>query len=85
MLVEVYRPVDVAKEGCFPCSGGPCFRYVKLSFVESIQKSIQRPFFSQSPYRVGSGPLGPPNSLGRFSFFSAEFSTFSFSATSDSI
>jgi hypothetical protein len=29
--------------------------------------------------------LGPPNSLGRFSFFSAEFSTFSSSATSDSI
>jgi hypothetical protein len=24
------------------------------------QKSMQRPPFSQSPYRVGSGPLGPP-------------------------
>lgn len=24
---------------------------------------MQRPFFSQSPYRVGSGPLGPPISI----------------------
>ncbi len=24
---------------------------------------MQRPFLSQSPYRVGSGPLGPPFSL----------------------
>ncbi len=24
------------------------------------QKSMQRPCFSQSPYRVGSGPDGPP-------------------------
>lgn len=24
---------------------------------------MQRPFFSQSPYRVGSGPLGPPISF----------------------
>ncbi|PIA27086.1 hypothetical protein AQUCO_08300051v1 [Aquilegia coerulea] len=26
------------------------------------QKSQHRPPFSQSPYRVGSGPLGPPTS-----------------------
>jgi inosine/xanthosine triphosphate pyrophosphatase family protein len=26
---------------------------------------MQRPFFSQSPYRVGSGPCGPPISRGR--------------------
>ena len=25
---------------------------------------MQRPFFSQSPKRVGSGPGGPPNSRG---------------------
>src|SRR5690606_8780778 len=30
----------------------------------SGQKSMQRPFFSQSPYRVGSGPPRPPNSSG---------------------
>lgn len=28
------------------------------------QKSMQRPFFSQSPYRVGSGPPRPPISGG---------------------
>jgi hypothetical protein len=28
------------------------------------QKSVARPFCSQSPKRVGSGPLGPPISLG---------------------
>jgi hypothetical protein len=28
------------------------------------QKSIQRPSFSQSPKRVGSGPCGPPISSG---------------------
>jgi hypothetical protein len=28
-----------------------------------IQKSMQRPFFSQSPKRVGSGPSRPPISL----------------------
>src|SRR5690606_25838458 len=28
------------------------------------QKSMQRPFFSQSPYRVGSGPSRPPYSTG---------------------
>src|SRR5690349_3485841 len=30
-----------------------------------LQKSMQRPFLSQSPYRVGSGPAGPPTSRGR--------------------
>jgi len=25
-----------------------------------LQKSVTRPFLSQSPYRVGSGPRGPP-------------------------
>src|ERR1700749_3076657 len=30
-----------------------------------------RPFFSQSPYRVGSGPFCPPNSVGWVSGFSA--------------
>jgi hypothetical protein len=29
------------------------------------QKSVQRPPISQSPYRVGSGPFGPPISRGR--------------------
>lgn len=29
------------------------------------QKSVQRPLTSQSPYRVGSGPFGPPISVGR--------------------
>ena len=28
------------------------------------QKSLARPFCSQSPKRVGSGPFGPPISLG---------------------
>jgi hypothetical protein len=28
------------------------------------QKSVQRPFCSQSPYLVGSGPFGPKNSGG---------------------
>jgi hypothetical protein len=28
------------------------------------QKSLTRPFRSQSPYRVGSGPFGPPISFG---------------------
>lgn len=30
------------------------------------QKSVQRPLFSQSPKRVGSGPFTPPTSFGRF-------------------
>jgi len=29
------------------------------------QKSLTRPFRSQSPYRVGSGPCGPPTSGGK--------------------
>jgi len=28
------------------------------------QKSVHRPLYSQSPYRVGSGPFGPPISRG---------------------
>ncbi len=32
------------------------------------QKSMQRPDFSQSPKRVGSGPLGPPISRCGFGF-----------------
>lgn len=31
--------------------------------VAMDQKSMQRPFFSQSPYRVGSGPSRPPISV----------------------
>ena len=31
-----------------------------------IQKSMHRPDFSQSPYRVGSRPFGPPISFGGF-------------------
>jgi hypothetical protein len=31
-----------------------------LVSAEPVQKSEQRPPRSQSPYRVGSGPLGPP-------------------------
>src|SRR5436190_13274880 len=33
-------------------------------FIVPPQKSTQRPFFSQSPKRVGSGPGGPPISAG---------------------
>lgn len=29
-----------------------------------LQKSLTRPLRSQSPYLVGSGPLGPPISFG---------------------
>ena len=36
----------------------------KLRFSTAGQKSVQRPRCSQSPYRVGSGPLGPPISRG---------------------
>ena len=32
--------------------------------VPQPQKSLTRPFCSQSPKRVGSGPFGPPISLG---------------------
>ena len=31
----------------------------------TLQKSDTRPFLSQSPNRVGSGPLGPPRSPGQ--------------------
>src|SRR5271154_3620933 len=31
---------------------------------KAVQKSVQRPLYSQSPKRVGSGPFGPPISLG---------------------
>ena len=33
---------------------------------------MQRPFFSQSPKRVGSGPLGPPISVGGLGIGSVE-------------
>lgn len=32
--------------------------------LEDAQKSLTRPLRSQSPKRVGSGPLGPPISFG---------------------
>ena len=32
------------------------------------QKSMQRPLRSQSPKRVGSGPVGPPTSFGAPAF-----------------
>lgn len=43
------------------------------------QKSIQRPFLSQSPNRVGSGPLGPPLSFVVGLIPSGNFSRGSFS------
>src|SRR5690349_21443403 len=33
------------------------------TLVHGIQKSMQRPLRSQSPKRVGSGPVGPPCSV----------------------
>jgi hypothetical protein len=33
---------------------------MEIPLWESGQKSMQRPAFSQSPYRVGSGPSRPP-------------------------
>jgi len=41
--------------GRFEATGRPPHAFFQLA-----QKSIQRPFFSQSPKRVGSGPVGPP-------------------------
>ena len=34
--------------------------YLRQFRLSSYQKSIHLPFLSQSPYLVGSGPLGPP-------------------------
>ena len=31
-----------------------------LLYSPTRQKSVTRPFLSQSPYLVGSGPFGPP-------------------------
>ena len=42
-------------------TGAPTLNYL-LSFSFHHQKSVTLPFRSQSPYRVGSGPLGPPTS-----------------------
>jgi hypothetical protein len=36
-----------------------------MQLTQTNQKSETRPFLSQSPNRVGSGPLGPPRSPGR--------------------
>ena len=42
----------------------PRVRRNRLRRTRSDQKSVHRPFTSQSPYRVGSGPFGPPISFG---------------------
>ena len=46
---------------------GLCFAFIRifcLRMIEDDQKSMQRPFFSQSPYRVGSSPsFLPPSSV----------------------